>query len=71
MNELDPSTQKIDRATETITDISEQANQPAFNITIKAARAGDVSKGFVVVASGIKELARQTNTSAVRIKRPD
>ena len=59
----------IGRVTETITEISEQTNLLALNATIEAARAGDAGKGFAVVANEIKDLARQTATATLDIKR--
>ena len=69
MGELTASANRISRVTETITEISEQTNLLALNATIEAARAGDAGKGFAVVANEIKELARQTASATVDIKR--
>lgn len=69
MAELTESAKRISRVTETITEISEQTNLLALNATIEAARAGDAGKGFAVVANEIKELARQTASATVDIKR--
>ncbi|WP_300667653.1 methyl-accepting chemotaxis protein [Desulfoluna sp.] len=60
ITELGTAAQKIDKVTETITDISDQTNLLALNATIEAARAGEAGKGFAVVATEIKELARLT-----------
>jgi methyl-accepting chemotaxis protein len=59
----------IGKVTETITEISEQTNLLALNATIEAARAGEAGKGFAVVANEIKELAKQTATSTLDIKK--
>jgi len=59
----------IGQVTETITEISEQTNLLALNATIEAARAGEAGKGFAVVANEIKDLARQTATATLDIKR--
>ncbi len=69
MTELNQSAIQIGRVTETITEISEQTNLLALNATIEAARAGEAGKGFAVVANEIKELARQTASATVDIKR--
>ncbi|MFH0782218.1 MAG: methyl-accepting chemotaxis protein [Pseudomonadota bacterium] len=65
---LGESAKKINKVTETITEISEQTNLLALNATIEAARAGEAGKGFAVVANEIKELARQTAAATVDIK---
>lgn len=58
----------IDRITIVIEAIAGQIDLLALNATIEAARAGDAGKGFSVVASEIKELARQTAIAAKEIK---
>jgi methyl-accepting chemotaxis protein len=68
MADLDAAAMKINKVTETITEISEQTNLLALNATIEAARAGEAGKGFAVVANEIKELARQTASATVDIK---
>ena len=67
--ELGIAAREISKVTETITEISEQTNLLALNATIEAARAGDAGKGFAVVANEIKELARQTATATMDIKK--
>ncbi len=69
MAELGASADAISKVTETITEISEQTNLLALNATIEAARAGEAGKGFAVVANEIKELAKQTATATLDIKR--
>lgn len=68
MGQLGSSVQEIGKITETITEISAQTNLLALNATIEAARAGSAGKGFSVVASEIKALARQTAAATEDIK---
>ena len=60
MQHLGGAADEIGRVIETIQDIAEQTNLLALNATIEAARAGEAGKGFSVVASEVKDLARQT-----------
>ena len=69
VDELGRAAKAISKVTETITKISEQTNLLALNATIEAARAGEAGKGFVVVATEIKELARQTAEATSEIKK--
>jgi methyl-accepting chemotaxis protein len=68
MQELGKAAQEIGVVTETITSISAQTNLLALNATIEAARAGAAGKGFGVVATEIKELAKQTAQATKDIK---
>jgi len=69
MAALGKAAMAISKVTEAITEISEQTNLLALNATIEAARAGEAGKGFAVVANEIKELAKQTATATLDIKR--
>ncbi len=68
VDELGIAASRIDKVTETITEISDQTNLLALNATIEAARAGEAGKGFAVVANEIKELAKQTSAATGEIK---
>ena len=65
---LGTAAREITKVLETITEISKQVNLLALNATIEAARAGDVGKGFSVVANEIKDLANQTAQASDQIK---
>lgn len=65
MNEV---TERIGDIVTTIQDIAEQTNLLALNATIEAARAGEAGKGFSVVASEVKELAKQTAMATDHIR---
>ena len=68
VDKLGTDARKINKVTESITEISEQTNLLALNATIEAARAGEAGKGFAVVANEIKELATQTANATEEIK---
>jgi methyl-accepting chemotaxis protein len=69
VSDLDNMAGRIANVIELITDIAEQTNLLALNATIEAARAGEAGKGFSVVATEVKNLARQTSRAAEDVAR--
>ena len=69
ISQLSLSAKEIGRVSEVIQDIAEQTNLLALNATIEAARAGEAGKGFAVVASEVKDLARQTSSATDDIRK--
>jgi methyl-accepting chemotaxis protein len=67
VSKLGVSSKEIGNVIKVITSIAEQTNLLALNATIEAARAGEAGKGFAVVASEVKELARESANAAEEI----
>jgi methyl-accepting chemotaxis protein len=68
IGELGSAADEIGKVIQVIQDIAEQTNLLALNATIEAARAGDAGKGFSVVATEVKELAKQTAEATENIR---
>ena len=67
IQELEKLSENITGIVSTISSVSEQTNLLALNASIEAARAGDVGKGFTVVAEEIRVLAEQTSAATTDI----
>jgi methyl-accepting chemotaxis protein len=67
MQDLAKAAEAIGGIVRTISAIAEQTNLLALNATIEAARAGEAGRGFAVVASEVKNLARQAGTASADI----
>jgi methyl-accepting chemotaxis protein len=68
IKDLDLVSRRIDKIVDAITTVSIQTNMLAVNGSIEAARAGEFGKGFVVVATDIRNLAQDSAENADRIK---
>jgi methyl-accepting chemotaxis protein len=68
INDLELVSRRIDKIVDAITTVSIQTNMLAVNGSIEAARAGEFGKGFVVVATDIRNLAHDSAENADRIK---
>ncbi len=67
ISKLGDSSSKVGEVVSVITSIAEQTNLLALNAAIEAARAGEAGKGFAVVASEVKDLAKETGTATQSI----
>jgi len=64
---LTRSAEQIGQIIHLIQQIAGRTNLLALNATIEAARAGEAGRGFAIVASEVKELARQTQHATEEI----
>jgi methyl-accepting chemotaxis protein len=68
MAEIDKSASEIGQIIGVIDEIALQTNLLALNAGVEAARAGDSGKGFAVIATEVRELARRSAAAAKQIK---
>ncbi len=67
IDNLEEISLEIDTILDMINDIAKQTNLLALNAAIEAARAGNVGRGFSVVAEEIRELSEESSESAKKI----
>jgi methyl-accepting chemotaxis protein len=68
VNELGKRSRLINEMVEIIKDIANKTNMLSINASIEASRAGEAGKGFSVVAAEIRELSKETITTAKKVE---
>lgn len=67
INDIANQSQNIKKSVELIYTITEQTNLLALNASIEAAKAGDLGKGFSIVAQEVRKLADKSKITANEI----
>ncbi len=67
INNISNQSQNIKKSVELIYTITEQTNLLALNASIEAAKAGDLGKGFSIVAQEVRKLADKSKLTANEI----
>jgi methyl-accepting chemotaxis protein len=67
MAAIDDSTRRVIDVLKTIGGIASQSNLLALNATIEAVHAGEMGKGFAIVASEVRDLAKRSAEAAENI----
>nr|WP_294865489.1 HAMP domain-containing methyl-accepting chemotaxis protein [uncultured Pseudogulbenkiania sp.] len=65
---LGEQSQTIGEIVATVNDLAEQSNLLGVNASIEAVKAGDVGKGFSVVAQEVKVLAEQSKQATAQVR---
>jgi methyl-accepting chemotaxis protein len=68
VGELEQISRRIDKIVDAISTVSIQTNMLAVNGSVESARAGEFGKGFAVVSTDIRNLARDSADNAEQIK---
>jgi len=68
MSGLDESSRRIEKIVDSIAVVAIQTNMLALSGSIEAARTGEAGRGFAIVSSDIRNLARDASENADRIK---
>lgn len=65
---LSAQSKQISEINEVVTEIAQQSKMLALNASIEAAKAGEAGRGFAVVAAEVRNLADQSQGSAVQVQ---